>query len=118
MSKVLEENDIHEMESHKMVLAVDEVCANLIIHSNDCNPQHQIDVIIDFPSASKIIFLIKDKGLTFNYQLYKEPSIEEIISSKRKGGVGLMLVKRIMDKVEFSKDKNCNICRLTKKIGS
>jgi serine/threonine-protein kinase RsbW len=35
---------------------------------------------------------------------------------KKKGGLGLMLVKRIMDKVEFIKNEDNNICRLKKKI--
>ncbi|WP_258102657.1 ATP-binding protein [Marinoscillum sp. MHG1-6] len=115
---VLGDLDIHELEAHKMVLAVDEVCANLIIHSNQCDPSHQIDISIDHPDKEKIIFIIKDQGITFNYNSYVEPDLTDIVSSKRKGGVGLMLVKRIMDKVEFSHDKNCNICRLTKKIDS
>ncbi len=115
---VLSGIDIPDIEAQKMVLAVDEICANLIIHSNDCNPDHRIDITIDYSLHEKIVFQISDRGLTFDYSLYKEPTLDEIISSKRKGGVGLILVKRIMDKVEFSHEKNRNICRLTKKIGS
>jgi serine/threonine-protein kinase RsbW len=118
VNEVLSRLNISELETHKMVLAVDEVCANLIIHSNECNPDHQIDVTIDDTQFDQLEFQISDKGTTFDYSIYQEPSIDEIISSKRKGGVGLILVKRIMDKVEFSHDKNHNICRLTKKIGS
>ncbi|MEP0366661.1 MAG: ATP-binding protein [Cyclobacteriaceae bacterium] len=118
VTDILTSYEVQELEAHKIILAVDEVCANLIIHSNNCNPNHKIEVEIKHPSTSKLVFIIRDSGISFNYKAYHEPSIEDIISSKRKGGVGLMLVKRIMDEVEFSKDKNCNICRLTKKIGS
>jgi serine/threonine-protein kinase RsbW len=118
VSDVLTTLNIQELEVHKLVLAVDEVCANLIIHSNNCNPDHKIAVQIDHPTETSLVFTIKDTGISFNYLAYQEPTIEDIISSKRKGGVGLILVKRIMDEVEFSKEKNCNICRLTKKIGS
>lgn len=118
VSNALTSYSVQELEAHKIILAVDEVCANLIIHSNDCNPDQKIHVSLTKESGSKIIFTIKDTGHSFNYQSYQEPSMNEIISSKRKGGVGLMLVKRIMDKIEFSKEENCNICRLTKKIRS
>ena len=118
VSETLLRRGVAEFEAKKMVLAVDEVCANLIIHANECNPDHRIDITIDYSPHDKIVFKISDRGFTFDYSLYKEPSIDEIISSKRKGGVGLILVKRIMDKVEFSHEKNRNICRLTKKIGS
>lgn len=110
-------HQVNELDTHKMVLAVDEICANLIIHSNQCNPTHEIVVLVDLKPSERVIFTIKDKGIRFNLSMYSEPSIDEIVTSRRKGGVGLMLVKRIMDKIEFSTDKNYNICKLTKKLG-
>lgn len=118
VSKVLTGYEVQELEAHKIILAVDEVCANLIIHSNDCNPDQKIHLRLEKEAGSRITFTIKDSGHSFNYLAYQEPSMEDIITSKRKGGVGLMLVKRIMDEIEFSKEENCNICRLTKKIRS
>ncbi|MEQ9307222.1 MAG: ATP-binding protein, partial [Marinoscillum sp.] len=92
------------------------VCANLIIHSNHCDPDKNIDVMVEVEMLKRITFIIKDEGVSFDLNDYKEPSMDEIISSGRKGGVGLILVKRIMDKIEFSTEKNCNICRLTKNL--
>jgi serine/threonine-protein kinase RsbW len=100
-----------------MILAVDEVCANLMIHSHQCNPQESIELLIDV-KKTEVIFEIKDTGNGFNFTDYQEPTIKEIIIEKKKGGLGLMLVKRIMDKVEFIKKDNSNICRLRKKIPS
>lgn len=116
VSELLVSTNINEVETHKLVLAVDEVCANLIIHSNHCNPTKKIDILVDINGSEQIIFIIKDRGIRFDLNTYKEPSMDDIISSGRKGGVGLILVKRIMDKIEFSTDKNCNICRLTKNL--
>ncbi|MEQ8554313.1 MAG: ATP-binding protein [Cyclobacteriaceae bacterium] len=116
VSDLLSGINLNEVESHKLVLAVDEVCANLIIHSNQCNPDKNIDVLVEVDRLKKITFIIKDEGVSFNLNNYKEPSMDEIIASGRKGGVGLILVKRIMDKIEFSTEKNCNICRLTKNL--
>ena len=106
------------LHKHKIILAIDEVCANLIIHSNNCNPQVSLQVAIDFIPKKSITFIIKDSGLSFDITQYKEPSMNEIVSSQRKGGIGLMLVKRIMDKIEFSQENNYNICRLTKILSS
>lgn len=107
---------LSEIESHKLVLAIDEVCANMIIHSNNCNPNESLELEMTFKKDRKIIFIIRDKGISFDINTYKEPSMQEIISSKRKGGLGLMLVKRIMDEIEFTTENNYNICRLTKKL--
>lgn len=116
ISEVLEAHNYPEIESHKLILAVDEVCANLIIHSNDCNPASQIELSVDFRKNDAIIFEIADKGVSFDMNKYQEPELKELVSTKRKGGLGLMLVKRIMDKIEFKSEKNTNICRLVKLI--
>lgn len=112
----LDEFGLPEVESHKLVLAIDEVCANMIIHSNNCDPNESLELEVIFKKGQNIIFVIRDRGETFDINAYKEPSMKDIISSKRKGGLGLMLVKRIMDKIEFTTENNYNICRLTKKL--
>ncbi len=114
-SDALEIQNVPDLQAHKLVLAVDEVCANLIIHANDCNPNSQIEFDIDF-RPKQIVFTFKDKGVGFDINKYESPSLEEIVSTRRQGGLGLMLVKRIMDKIEFSTEKNYNICRLIKII--
>lgn len=115
VNEILSHHFNAEIEIHHMVLAVDEVCANLMIHSHNCNPKEKIELFIDVQNE-EVIFEIKDTGNGFNLKNYQEPTIKEIIVEKKKGGLGLMLVKRIMDKVEFIKiDKN-NVCRLKKKM--
>ena len=112
-SDMLEDHSVPDLQAHKLVLAVDEICANLIIHANDCNPQNRIEFFVDF-KPKQIVFTFKDKGVEFDINEYKSPSMEELVSTRRQGGIGLMLVKRIMDKIEFSTKKNHNICRLIK----
>ena len=112
-SDMLEEHKVPDLQAHKLVLAVDEVCANLIIHANDCNPDSRIEFDITF-KPKQIIFTFRDRGVGFDINEYESPSMEELVSSRRQGGLGLMLVKRIMDKIEFSTEKNHNICRLIK----
>ena len=114
VSDILEKHAYPEIEAHKLVLAVDEVCANLIIHANNCNPQESLNLSIFYNKNKSIIFEITDRGVAFDMNRYQEPTLSELVDSKRKGGLGLMLVKRIMDKIEFKSEKNSNICRLIK----
>jgi len=112
-SDALNEKSIPDLQAHKLILAVDEVCANLIIHANNCDPVNKIEFDIEFRPA-QIIFTFKDKGVGFDINEYESPSMDKLIATRRQGGIGLMLVKRIMDKIEFSTEKNHNICRLIK----
>ncbi|MEQ8810011.1 MAG: ATP-binding protein [Imperialibacter sp.] len=111
---LLRQHGLSDVESHKVVLAVDEVCANLIIHSHGCDANESIEISVEFKADKTTIFEIKDHGEAFNMAQYKEPSLSDIIRAKKKGGIGLMLVNRIMDKIEFYQSNGYNVCRLTK----
>lgn len=116
IEETLDSIGFSETEAHKVVLAVDEVCSNLIIHSNNCNPSESLEIYIEDEKKGEVVFEIIDHGIGFNYKNYKEPNIEEIIRERKKGGLGIMLVKKIMDSIEFSQGKDKNVCRLIKKF--
>ncbi len=116
VEKVLKSHAMSDIEAYQIVLAVDEICANLIIHSHQCNADESFEVCINYKDDEEIIFEIVDDGMAFALNQYSEPNLKEIIHKKKKGGLGLMLVQRIMDKIEFHKRNNKNICTLCKKI--
>lgn len=111
----LRDTAMSEIDSLQVILAVEEVCANLIIHSHDCNPTEFIELNVIRKNGS-IVFEIKDYGRGFNILEYQEPNIDQVMKTKRKGGLGIMLVKKIMDKIEFESNGTKNICRLFKNI--
>jgi serine/threonine-protein kinase RsbW len=113
LQKTLGDLHLNESEQHQLTLAVEEVCANLIIHSHHCNERDQISLEVK-PSAAKIIFEIKDQGQAFNLLDYEIPDIKKVIGEKRKGGLGIILVRKIMDEIEFESEKGTNTCRLIK----
>ena len=118
MDETLEQYSISEVDINMLVLAVDEICANLIVHTY--NTQQKVNCIelhINVEENIGITFEIIDHNNEgFNIINYKEPMLKELVKSRRKGGLGLMLVKRIMDEVQFKSNGNRNICRLFKAI--
>lgn len=102
-----------EIEKHQVTLAVEEVCANLIIHSHGCNPEDVIQLEIK-DSDKKLIFEISDQGEAFNILDYEVPDLKKVMVEKRKGGLGIILVKKIMDEIEFESTNGTNTCRLIK----
>ena len=114
INNILSEHDISEVDINSMVLAVDEMCANIIIHTHQCNPDEFIKLTINI-QPEEVIFEIENKGIGFDINEYKEPSLKDIIHTKKKGGLGLILVRRIMDEIKLVKNKNINIYRLCKK---
>lgn len=114
----LNNHGLSELEVSAIVLAIDEVCANLIIHSNKCNPKESIVLMMDVKEGKEVFFEIIDQGDAFDIKQYKEPTLEEIIKTRKKGGMGLLIVNRIMDDIKFIIKPNKNICQLYKKINN
>ena len=117
IGKNLKKHDLDDIEINMIVLAVDEVCANLIIHSHDCDPNESLELNMNIDAKREgVTFEIIDRGEGFNILNYKEPTLDDIVKNKKKGGLGLMLVKRIMDHIEFQSSPKKNVCKLYKKF--
>lgn len=115
LGNVLSGLDLGNVDQNSLILAVDEVCANIIIHSN-CDEGESIEMTVIL-SENKIIFEIIDGASNgFDINAYDAPELQEIIKTRRKGGIGLMLVKKIMDKIEVKQVNGKNCCRLYKSI--
>ena len=113
LQEAIEGTTLSEIEKHQVTLAVEEVCANLIIHSHGCNPQEFIQLEVK-DSNEKLIFEITDQGEAFNILDYEVPDLKKVMIEKRKGGLGIILVKKIMDEIEFESVNGTNTCRLIK----
>ena len=112
----LKNHSISDLVVSEIVLALDEMCSNLMIHSHHCNPDEMFELCIYVENNKPLIFELIDDGTVFDINQFMEPALNNIIHEKRKGGLGIRLVKSIMDKVEYQKFKGRNICRLTKTI--
>lgn len=113
----LSQNGITDPDAYMTILAVDEICSNLIIHSNDCNSEKQIDLVLQFID-NQLNITIKDYGLSFNYEDHTDNPLEKLIEERRKGGLGLMLVKKIMDEVRYETTSGQNCWTLSKYLKS
>ena len=112
----LKNHAIPEIQVSEIVLALDEMCSNLMIHAHHCNSEDLFELIIHVESDQPLVFEIIDDGTVFDINEFSTPAIDNIIHEKRKGGLGIRLVKSIMDKVEYQKTKEHNICRLVKTV--
>lgn len=106
---------ISEQEISMMVLAVDEICANRIIHSNNNDENLYLELRIQSETHG-VSFEIVDEGDPFDHNQVPEKTIGQLIKEKRKGGLGLMLVRRIMDSFEVKRENDYTVCKLYKKV--
>ncbi|MBX2841448.1 MAG: ATP-binding protein [Flammeovirgaceae bacterium] len=115
VNSVLGEHEIPEKEMNLIIVAIDEVCSNLIIHSHSRNSADELELKITSESEI-LIFEIIDKGEIFNITDYTVPTMDKVIKNKKNGGIGLILVKMIMDRIQIEKSEGLNVCRLYKSL--
>ncbi|MDQ3290429.1 MAG: ATP-binding protein [Bacteroidota bacterium] len=106
---------LKEKVREDIVLAVDEISANLIIHANKKDKSKFIDLTISNRNGN-LLFEFTDWGTSYNPATFRIPNIEDHIHQGRKGGLGMYLVHRIMDKVEFTSANGTNYSRLYKNV--
>jgi serine/threonine-protein kinase RsbW len=112
----LKNHGVPDIQISEMVLALDEMCSNLMIHSHHCNPEELFELHIRVEKDDPVIFEIIDDGTVFDINQFAEPDLGNLVHEKRKGGLGIRLVKSIMDKVEYQHQSGKNICRLIKRV--
>jgi len=88
-------------------LAVDEACTNIIKHaySNDLTKQIKIKIKT---SENKFTVIITDSGKHFDPNKIPEPNIEKNQKMKKGGGLGMFLMKKLMDEVHYNPKVNGN----------
>lgn len=83
-----------------IMLAVDEACTNIIKHAYKSFPDG--DIIIELSSSnSKFKILITDYGTSFEPDLIPTPNVQKYYREHRVGGLGMYLMKTLMDSVEY-----------------
>ncbi|SNC75416.1 serine/threonine-protein kinase RsbW [Hymenobacter gelipurpurascens] len=116
VSEFLEGFRLSELHINQVVLAVDEVVANLIIHGNSEDESRFLDVRLNMHDHEFGIEIEDHSPTSYSPTSYREPDLQEFVRIGKKGGVGMMLVNRIMDRVEFTTVGHHNVCRLYKKL--
>lgn len=113
----LVEMDINERISHQIVLAVDEACANCMIHQHQCDNLSTLEISI-YREGEILYAEIKDPGKAFPINSYEPEKLNEIIRKRAKGGLGISLIHKIMDEIQVKQESNYSLYKLGKKINA
>lgn len=106
------ETNLPEEITGSIILAVDETCSNIIRHSYNNNHDCQIDLSIEVTPETFCI-TIMDNGTEFDICAAEPRDVTEV----KPGGLGIYLIKQIMDSVEYCRTENgYNQIKLIKKL--
>ncbi|MFO7980472.1 MAG: ATP-binding protein [Candidatus Aminicenantes bacterium] len=112
LKEILKEKDVSEKDYYIMDLSLVEVCINIIKYAY---PKNKGTIYLKSWIEKNIVFFeIKDDGIPFDPRSIKKPNISEIIDKEKKGGLGVFLIRSLMNSVEYQRKKNQNILLMSK----
>jgi anti-sigma regulatory factor (Ser/Thr protein kinase) len=96
-------------------LALEEHFTNIISHAYPDDAEHWITFSFCM-TDSKLTICIEDDGQSFDPAAVIQPDTHCSIENRDIGGLGIHLIKKIMDEITYQRCQNKNILKLTKKI--
>jgi len=112
LKETLEEKNISEKDYYIMELSLVEVCINIIKYAYPKNKG--VIYLKSWTQKNEVFFEIKDDGIPFDPRSIKKPDITEIIEKEKKGGLGVFLIRSLMNKVEYQRKDNQNVLLMSK----
>ncbi|MCU0342285.1 MAG: ATP-binding protein [Ignavibacterium sp.] len=83
-----------------IILAVDEACTNIIKHAYKSFPDGEL-IIKTKSTLNRFIISITDFGNSFEPEMIPEPDLQKYYRQRRVGGLGMYLMKTLMDDVKY-----------------
>ena len=97
----------------KMVLAVEEIFMNIVHYSGAT----EIGVSISRTDGARgLTVTLCDDGIPFDPTAQEEVDVTKTTSDRQVGGLGIALVRQIMDDIRYRRENDRNIFTMTKKI--
>lgn len=113
VSRHAEEQGFSTQKVADIQLAVDEAYTNIIKHAYKNDSNQQVIINLEFDNE-KMVVTLTDHGVGFDVEKYKRPNLKKQIEKKKRGGMGVYLIRKLMDEVTYHAKNHKNVLRMCK----
>ena len=106
---------IPERNLQEVQLALEEHLTNIVRYAYDDEREHHITVVVRL-AALELQIQIEDDGCPFNPLEHPAPDLTLPIDQRPVGGLGIHMMKKSLDEVEYRRDNDRNVLRMVKRI--
>ena len=108
------ELNIQERIKKQLMISCDEIFTNIASYAYS-DGDGTIEVAIEFvPGTQSLRIIFSDSGTAFDPLEISEPDTGSALSERKIGGLGMFMVKKMMDSIEYCRQDGKNILTLTK----
>lgn len=101
--------------AHPFEIALEEIFINVATHGAPAGRPAQVDVTLR-RDGEELTLLIEDDGPAFDPLQLPTPNIHAPLAERRVGGLGVHLVRQLMDAVSYERGDGRNRLRLRKRV--
>jgi serine/threonine-protein kinase RsbW len=105
-----------DKEVYSIQLATDEAASNIIEHAYEGNVNGSFKVNCEFKSRQLTISLL-DQGKKFDPSKVAQPDLKADLSERKIGGLGIYLMRKLMDEVRYESSAAGNLLTMVKRKG-
>ena len=96
-------------------LALEEAISNVIFYAFDDEKEHDIKIVLSLENKTLTIEIIDD-GKPFDPTARQQPDVSLPAEDRPIGGLGIFLIRKMMDSVTYTRHNNLNTLTLLKNI--
>ncbi len=103
-----------DKEIYSLQLAADEAASNIIEHAYEGIADATLDIACDM-QGDAIVITMRDEGITFDPSKVKQPNLKAKLSERQIGGLGVYLMRKLMDEVHYESEGKSNTLTMIKR---
>ena len=111
-TEFLESQGVDAQAVYRINLALEEMVTNIIKYGYDAPGRHKIEVTLEV-GANEVTAVIIDDGHDFNPVLQERRLPAEKPEEREIGGLGIHLMKKLLDRMEHRREEGRNILEIT-----
>ncbi|MBL8062999.1 MAG: ATP-binding protein [Anaerolineales bacterium] len=114
VAEIARSGGFSEKAIYSLQLASDEAASNIIEHAYEGVSNAFLYMTCDM-KGEEIVITMRDTGTPFDFSSVKEPNLTSDLSDRQIGGLGVYLMRKLMDKVNYETTRTGNLLTMTKR---
>ena len=102
--------------SYEINLAVEEIYVNIASYAYDKDPGSAVIVADILTDPLSLVLVFKDSGTPYNPLLKEDPDTGIPLKERKAGGLGIYMVKKLVDDISYVYQDGMNILTITKQL--
>lgn len=107
--------DLPPAQSLAFEIALEEIFMNVVTHGTPAGSHQRVDVCLALADSS-LTLAVEDEGPPFDPLMLPAPDTHSRLEERRVGGLGVYIVRQLMDAVSYTRLGPRNQLRMTKQL--